>query len=93
MKLDELYNLRDELTEQVANIDLQIAAQQSILRSKVKQTKNGNTYTFTIGERVVKARKGAYGRYKIWEGKRIIEAESLFHNINSIRLDLAMGNM
>lgn len=93
MTLDELYNLRGELTVQIADIDRKISDIQSELRSRVKQIKNGNTYEFHIGDRVVKAKMGRYNRYKIWEGKRVIVAESLFHNLNSIRLDLAMGRM
>lgn len=93
MDLYELYNLRSELQKQLKEIDDQISTETSRIRKTVKHSTDGFTHIFEFGDRVVKAKKGSRGRYKIWEGKRVIEAESLFHNIASIRLDLAMGRM
>ena len=60
------------------------------LRKTVEFTKNGNRYEFRKGDRIVKAKPNNHGRYKVWEGKNIIDSDYL-GNLATLRLNIALG--
>lgn len=62
------------------------------LRATVAIKKNGQTTEFHHQGRLVKAKLGSRGRYKIWEGKKIIDNESM-DSLNQIRLNIALGRI
>ena len=57
---------------------------------KVEVTKTGETVTLRFNGRVIKAKKNSYGRYKVWEGDRVITSDYLW-GIHDLRFALADG--
>lgn len=55
---------------------------------QVKVSKNGETITLSFNDRVIKAKKNSYGRYKVWEGDKILDRDYM-SGIHDLRFDLA----
>lgn len=90
--LNELLQRRSELAEELKAVEADIAWHNSNLRARVAFSKKGETYEFHHEGRLVKAKGNAYGRYKVWEGKRIINSDCL-DNLQTIRLNIALGRI
>jgi len=86
--LDKINILDQELQDAHADLTMIRAS----LRALVAIKKNGQTTEFYTHNRVIKAKLGSRGRYKIWEGKKIIDNESM-SSLNQIRLDIALGRI
>lgn len=86
--IDEVEQLEVRLQDAMADLTMI----RSSLRATVAIKKNGQTTEFHHDGRLVKAKLGSRGRYKIWEGKKIIDSESM-KSINQIRLDIALGRI
>ena len=57
---------------------------------QVEISKTGQTITLRFNGRVIKAKKNAYGRYKVWEGNKVISSDYLW-GIHDLRFALATG--
>jgi len=87
-KQNQIEDLEVKLQDAMADLTMLRAS----LRALVAIKKNGQTTEFHHDGRLVKAKLGSRGRYKIWEGKKIIDSESM-KSINQIRLDIALGRI
>lgn len=85
-------NLVEDLETKLQDAMADLTMIRASLRATVAIKKNGQTTEFHHDGRLVKAKIGKYNRYKIWEGKNIIETESM-KSINQIRLDIALGRI
>ena len=93
---------RKELVAMVKNITVARAeldkyeARYDELRLKalrtVTTTKVGETITLESGNRIIKAKKNRFGRYKVTEGKKTLDAE-YFGGIHDLRFAVAMGQI
>jgi len=59
----------------------------------VETTKVGETITLESGNRIIKAKKNSYGRFKVTEGKKTLVNEYMGGGIHDLRFDIAMGNI
>jgi F0F1-type ATP synthase membrane subunit b/b' len=82
-KIDKLRDQLEALEEQYQQLRLET------LR-KVEVVKNGATITLKYNGREIKAKKNAYGRYKVWEGDKVLNRDYTW-GIHDLRLALATG--
>lgn len=93
-QLDTLLNEAQQLNNRLRTIDGELAFIRASLRQQVafSKSKNADSYEFHKGNRVVKAKANRYGRYKVWEGKRIIDNDCML-SLQEIRLNIALGRI
>jgi hypothetical protein len=56
----------------------------------VDLTKVGETFTLTYKDRIIKAKKNRYGRFRVTEGKKVLDND-LFCGIHDLRFSVAMS--
>ena len=82
----------EELEAKLQDTMAELTMIRASLRAMVSFNKKGQTYEFHHQGRVVKAKPNSYDRYKIWEGKKIIDSDSM-KTLQQIRLDIALGRI
>ena len=80
---------RDELSKYEARYaELRVKALRSVTTTKV-----GETITLEAGNRILKAKKNAHGRYKVTEGRKTLVNEYMGGGIHDLRFAVAMGRI
>jgi predicted RNase H-like nuclease (RuvC/YqgF family) len=86
----KIYALRFEL----AKLEAQFDEKRLEALREVTVTHRGMTVTLTYGNRAVKAKKmGAYSRWKVWEGDKVLISDYAGGNLHDIRFLLASGQI
>jgi len=67
--------------------ELRLAIMRQVLFSKT-----GETITLKYKDRVIKAKQNRYGRYRVTEGKAVLDSDYLW-GIHALRFQIAMSNI
>jgi hypothetical protein len=89
-KLQTLETKIEAAREKLKAMEEQYQALRLETLKQVEITKNGDTITLRFNGRVIKAKKNSYGRYKVWEGDRVLNRDYTW-GIHDLRFALASG--
>ena len=93
-KITSLVKQMSTLRKQLAQLDAEYQQLRLETLKEVEISSRGETLTLSYGTREVKAKKmGAYNRWKVWEGDRVLIREYTRGGLHDIRFMIATGQI
>lgn len=93
-----MYNINTLVTKiekaraSLVQLEAEYAATRLDTLQQVEVSKRGETLTLSYGLREVKAKKNSRGRYKVTEGKQILDSDYLW-GLHELRFEIATGRI